>query len=86
VCVCVCVCNTKRHTILTARHCIIVSQVRDLFSKAGTGPAGGLKVRMNPKSGVEVVGLTEWPVGRYSLYCFPGTNVQMLTPEELQLC
>ena len=57
-----------------------------MFSKAGTGPAGGLKVRMNPKSGVEVVGLTEWPVGRYSRYCFAGTNVQTLTPEELQLC
>ena len=81
-----CVCNTKHRTILTARHCIIVSQVRDLFSKAGTGPAGGLKVRMNPKSGVEVVGLTEWPVGRYLVYCFPGTQVQILTHEELQLC
>ena len=40
-------------------------QVRDLFAKAGSGPSGGLKVRMNPKSGVEVVGLTEWPVGSY---------------------
>jgi len=40
-------------------------QVRDLFTKSGGGPAGGLKVRMNPKSGVEVVGLTEWPVGSY---------------------
>lgn len=38
-------------------------QVRDLFSK--TNPSGGLKVRMNPKTGVEVVGLTEWPVGSY---------------------
>jgi len=38
-------------------------QVRDLFAKST--PAGGLKVRMNPKSGVEVVGLTEWPVGSY---------------------
>jgi hypothetical protein len=41
-------------------------QVRDLFSKAGTGPSGGLKVRMNPKSGVEVVGITEWPVASYA--------------------
>ena len=38
-------------------------QVRDLFSKAN--PSGGLKVRMNPKTGVEVVGLTEWPVASY---------------------
>eukprot|EP00283_Hemiselmis_rufescens_P005402 CAMPEP_0173429138 /NCGR_PEP_ID=MMETSP1357-20121228/7926_1 /TAXON_ID=77926 /ORGANISM="Hemiselmis rufescens, Strain PCC563" /LENGTH=1106 /DNA_ID=CAMNT_0014393271 /DNA_START=100 /DNA_END=3420 /DNA_ORIENTATION=- len=38
-------------------------QVRDLFAKAN--PSGGLKVRMNPKSGVEVVGLSEWPVGSY---------------------
>eukprot|EP00288_Rhodomonas_lens_P002224 CAMPEP_0177731524 /NCGR_PEP_ID=MMETSP0484_2-20121128/22603_1 /TAXON_ID=354590 /ORGANISM="Rhodomonas lens, Strain RHODO" /LENGTH=972 /DNA_ID=CAMNT_0019244655 /DNA_START=136 /DNA_END=3050 /DNA_ORIENTATION=- len=38
-------------------------QVRDLFAK--TSPSGGLKVRMNPKSGVEVVGLTEWPVASY---------------------
>ena len=39
-------------------------QVRDLFAKSN--PSGGLKVRMNPKSGVEVVGLTEWPVGSYT--------------------
>jgi len=38
-------------------------QVRDLFAKSN--PSGGLKVRMNPKSGVEVVGLSEWPVGSY---------------------
>jgi hypothetical protein len=42
-------------------------QVRDLFTK--TNPSGGLKVRMNPKSGVEVVGLSEWPVGRYVPAC-----------------
>jgi hypothetical protein len=37
-------------------------QVRDLFAK--NNPSGGLKVRMNPKTGVEVVGISEWPVGR----------------------
>jgi len=39
-------------------------QVRDLFAKEN--PSGGLKVRMNPKTGVEVVGLSEWPVASYA--------------------
>mmetsp|Transcript_88562 Transcript_88562/g.235695 ORF Transcript_88562/g.235695 Transcript_88562/m.235695 type:complete len:807 (+) Transcript_88562:469-2889(+) len=39
-------------------------QVRDLFAK--DNPSGGLKVRMNPKTGVEVVGLSEWPVASYA--------------------
>jgi hypothetical protein len=38
-------------------------QVCDLFVKEKV--QGGLKVRMNPKVGVEVVGLTAWPVSSY---------------------
>jgi kinesin family protein 1 len=38
-------------------------QVCDLFVKEKV--QGGLKVRMNPKIGVEVVGLTSWPVSSY---------------------
>ena len=73
MCVCVCVVNhpCSQHMVWV---CTLVTtsfkhahraQVRDLFAKAGSGPSGGLKVRMNPKSGVEVVGLTEWPVASY---------------------
>jgi hypothetical protein len=37
-------------------------QVRDLFANPNTFASGGLKVRINAQTGVEVVGLTEWPV------------------------